>query len=78
MKTEEKLQKTTLVKLVLQHLSNNTTTADDIRTKFNNIKSLFSFNVDLIDVFVDNDTCNFTIKIGEEESFFRVLSLDFK
>ena len=71
-----KQKKTNLIKLVLQHLAKTSSKATEIEERFNSLKLLFSFDVELLDVFLDNDSFTATIMIENDKTFFRTISIE--
>jgi hypothetical protein len=71
-----KTKKTNLIKLVLQHLAKTSTKSTEIEEKFNALKPLFSFDVELLELFLDNDAFTATIMIENDKTFFRTISIN--
>ncbi|MFM2392994.1 MAG: hypothetical protein RLZZ546_976 [Bacteroidota bacterium] len=68
--------KTNLIKLVLQQLVNKSSTAVEIEEKFNTLKPLFNFDVEILELFLDNDAFTATIMIEHNKTFFRTISIN--
>jgi hypothetical protein len=68
--------KTNLIKLVLQQLATKSSTAVEIEEKFNTLKTLFSFDVEILELFLDNDAFTATIMIENNKTFFRTITIN--